>query len=108
MVLEVKVHGCPECQVNQKAPAAAPMHPWEWPARPWARIHIDYAGPFLGKIFLIMVDTHSKWLEVEIMLAATTAHTVQKLRAMFTHMVYLSCWCQTTAQHLQVQSSRSS
>ena len=23
------------CQDNGKAPAVAPLHPWEWPARPW-------------------------------------------------------------------------
>ena len=81
--IEAKVCGYSECQVNQKAPAAAPMHPWEWPARPWSRIHIDYAGPFLGKMFLIVVDTHSKWMEVELVPAAASAHTIQKIRAMF-------------------------
>ena len=77
--IEAKVHGCSECQVNQKAPTAAPMHPWEWPARPWSRIHIDYAGPFRGKMFLIVVDAHSKWMKVELIPAATSAHTIQKL-----------------------------
>ena len=81
--IEAKVCGCSECQGNQKALAAAPMHPWEWPARPWSRIHIDYAGPFLGNMFLIVVDVHSKWMEVEIVPATTSAHTIQKLRAMF-------------------------
>ena len=78
-----KVQGCSECQMNQKSPAAAPMHPWEWPSRPWVRIHVDYAGPFLGKMFLVVVDAHSKWMEVEVVPAATSAHTIQKLRAMF-------------------------
>ena len=81
--MEAMVCGCSECQVNQKAPAAVPMQPWEWPARPWSRIHIDNAGPFLGKMFLIVVDTHSKWMEVELVPAAASAHTIQKLRAMF-------------------------
>ena len=81
--IEAKVCGYSECQVNQKAPAAAPMHPWEWPARPWSRIHIDYAEPFLGKMFLIVVDAHSKWMEVELVPAATSAYTIQKIRAMF-------------------------
>ena len=44
---------------------------------------IDYAGPFLGKMFLIVVEAHSKWIEVELVPAATSAHTIQKLRAMF-------------------------
>ena len=33
---------------------------WEWPHKPWVRLHLDYAGPFLGKMFLIVVDAHSK------------------------------------------------
>ena len=23
----------------------APIQPWEWPERPWSRLHVDYAGP---------------------------------------------------------------
>ena len=42
--IEDKVKGCGHCQ----------------PDRPWAQ---DYAGPFLGRMFLIMVDAHSKWLK---------------------------------------------
>ena len=26
------------------------IHPWEWPSKPWVRLHIDYAGPIMGKI----------------------------------------------------------
>lgn len=29
----------------------------------WQRIHIDFAGPFQGKMYLIVVDAHSKWPE---------------------------------------------
>jgi len=102
--IEANVHGCSECQVNQKAPAAAPMHPWEWPARPWSHIHIDYDGPFLGKKFLIVVDAHSKWMEVELVPAATSAYTIQKLRAMFATHGLPNCWCLTMAQHLPVHN----
>ena len=34
------------------------------PKQPWSRIHLDYAGSFLGKVFLIIVNTHSKWIDV--------------------------------------------
>ena len=40
------------------------LHPWLWPAKPWQSIHVDFAGPFMGKMFLIVVDAHSKWPEV--------------------------------------------
>ncbi|XP_036815479.1 uncharacterized protein LOC118943635 [Oncorhynchus mykiss] len=32
-------------------PAPVPVHPWEWPAEPWQRIHVDYAGPFEKHIY---------------------------------------------------------
>ena len=34
--IEDKVKSCHTCQVNQNAPAKAPLHPWEWPERPWS------------------------------------------------------------------------
>ena len=37
----------------------------------------------VGKIFLIVVDSHPKWLEVEIMPSITSEGTVAKLRDMF-------------------------
>ena len=64
--LELKVKNCRQCQQNQKSPPAVPMQTWEWPTQPWLRIHIDYAGPFQGKMLLVVVDAHSKWIEVSI------------------------------------------
>ena len=81
--LEEKVRRCVDCQVNQKSPAKAPLHPWEWPERPWSRLHVDYAGPFLGKMFLVIVDAYSKWLEVVITNSATSLTTIEQLRKLF-------------------------
>ena len=52
------------CALSQKSPAHVPLHPWEWPSHPWARLHVDYAGPFMGKMFLVLVDANSKWMDV--------------------------------------------
>jgi len=60
--IEARVKSCVVCQSNRKIPASAPLHPWEWPHMPWSRVHIDYAGPFLGRMFLLIVDSHSKLL----------------------------------------------
>ena len=77
------VEGCSKCQSNQSAPAEAPLHPWEWPGLPWARIHIDYAGPYKGKMFLVAMDAYSTWLEVHRMKSITPTATIEKLREMF-------------------------
>ena len=58
--IEQVAKGCTGCQITQNNAEITLLHSWEWPARPWQRIHIDFAGPFLGTMFLIIVDAHSK------------------------------------------------
>ena len=81
--IEQLVQSCPECQQERPSPPSAPLHPWSWPTRPWARLHIDFAGPMEGKSFLIVIDAHSKWMEVIPMTTATAELTVQHLRQLF-------------------------
>lgn len=81
--LEDQVKACSQCQSNQKMPAPAPLHPWQWPGHPWSRLHIDFAGPFMGKMFLVMVDAHSKGLEAHIMSNITAPVTTETLRGIF-------------------------
>ena len=52
---------CKPCAEMAKDPAKSSHHRWEFPERPWQRLHIDYAGPFLDYMWLIIVDAHSKW-----------------------------------------------
>ena len=78
-----RVKSCNQCQLTRHAPQPAPLHPWEWPDLPWVRLHIDYAGPYLGKWFLVVVDAHSKWLEVMIVNSANTTNTIEHLRSLF-------------------------
>ena len=78
--LEKMVQRCDSCQPHNKSPPAAPLHPWEWPEKPWTRIQIDYAGPFLGKMLLVAVDATSKWIETHAMSSTTSTATVNKLR----------------------------
>ena len=44
---------------------------------------MNYAGPLLGKMFLVLIDAHSKWMEVEPVQSAMTKTTVEKLRKLF-------------------------
>ena len=52
---------CKTCAEMAKDPAKTSHHKWEFPERPWQRLHIDFAGPFLNYMWFIMVDAHSKW-----------------------------------------------
>ena len=81
--IETAVHLCTECQMSQSTPAPAPLHPWEWPKRPWARLHLDYAGPVLGKMYLVLIDAHSKWIEAFCTPTATSAAVIEELRPLF-------------------------
>jgi len=81
--IEQKVKHCDPCQTHRKRPPLAPLHPWEWPDRPWSRIHIDYAGPLEGRMLLVIVDSHSKWLDVHVTTSSTSTVTIDKLQVTF-------------------------
>ena len=57
--------------------------PWAWPSRVFERVHIDFAGPFQGAMFLVAVDAYSKWPQVFVMPSTTVTKTIEALRQMF-------------------------
>ena len=81
--LEKVAHSCLSCQAVKQAPVAAPLHPWVWPSRPWERVHVDFAGPFLGKMFFLAIDANSKWGEVYPMVHTSSSKTIELLRHLF-------------------------
>ena len=74
---------CAGCSYVKNAPPRSQVHPWSWPSSPWYRLHIDFAGPFKGAMFLIVVDAYSKWPEVFHMQSTTTTTTINVLRTPF-------------------------
>ncbi|KAI5086647.1 hypothetical protein C0J45_23302, partial [Silurus meridionalis] len=81
--IEEKSRTCTSCQCIRNAPQLAPLHPWEYPEKPWHRIHIDFAGPVEDKMLLVVMDAHSKWPEVAIMKSTSAEKTIKKLGEMF-------------------------
>ena len=81
--IEAMVRSCSKCQIQQEDPPTVPLVPWHWPTRPWSRLHIDYLGPFLGHMWLLTIDAHSKWMEVFQMSSTTSNATIQCLREIF-------------------------
>ena len=81
--LEAKVWNCSTCEKFRSEPPQAVLYPWDRPKQPWVRLHADYAGPFLGKMYLILIDAHSKWIEVHITTSTTSSITIKKMRSTF-------------------------
>src|SRR5277367_2683252 len=82
--IERMTKSCTSCVQASPSPPKAPLHPWQHPQRPYQRVHIDFAGPFLGHNFLLMVDAFSKWPEVIPMPSTTASATIDVLLSIFT------------------------
>ncbi|KRY52595.1 Transposon Tf2-9 polyprotein [Trichinella britovi] len=92
------------CQSSRAAMPKAPVHSWETPNNPWSRLHIDFAGPFQGKTFLIVVDTFSKWLEVIPISEMSTRTVIEELHQLFaTHGLPNTIVSDNAAQFLSVE-----
>ena len=81
--IESVAKSCVSCKAVKSAPQEAPLHPWVWPTEPWKRIHVDFAGPFQGKMFFLVIDAHSKWPEIFRMSSTTVQETIVVLRRIF-------------------------
>ena len=70
------------CQNVRSSPPSAPLIPWKWATRPFKRIHIDFCQKG-SDYFLVVVDSRSKWIEVQHMTSITTEKTINELRLIF-------------------------
>ena len=58
--IEAMCRNCQACNDVKNNPKKGEIHLWEVTSKPWARLHVDFASPFLGYHFLILVDSYSK------------------------------------------------
>ena len=77
---------CEGCEGVATNPKQAPLHTWEYPAYLWQRLHNDLAEPFQRKMFLVVVDAHTKWPDIFEIRNTTAAETVATLRSLFARM----------------------
>ncbi|GBN69352.1 Uncharacterized protein K02A2.6 [Araneus ventricosus] len=77
--IEEAARNCVDCARHKTDLAKAKVHYWEYPSMPWERIHIDSAEPIFEHMFLLIVDAHSKWLELHPMKVTTTKKTIECL-----------------------------
>ncbi|XP_011699197.1 PREDICTED: uncharacterized protein K02A2.6-like [Wasmannia auropunctata] len=58
-------------------------HRWEPATEPFQRVHMDFAGPFMGHHFLVLVDACTRWPEVHLMGSIDSGKTIEKCREIF-------------------------
>ena len=66
-----------------KNPPKSQLHPWETATQPWERLHLDFARPYQGYMWFVLVDACSKWPEVISMTSTTAEKTIDVLRQLF-------------------------
>ena len=74
--IEQTMRNCSDCQANHCRAPLKVSNPWIWPTHLWQRSHMDFAGPFNGGMFLIVVDAKSKWMEVIPMSSTSASATI--------------------------------
>ncbi len=80
--IEDRVRSCSACADEQNSPKKVPLLLWPWATSPWQRIHVDFAD-IKGQMFLVVVDSYSKWLEVFPMRQTKSSDTIDVLRSLF-------------------------
>ena len=81
--IEDMVNSCVVCQSLRSDPPKAQVHPWTYPAHPWSRLHVDFAGPVDGKVYFVLIDAYSKFPEIVKMKSTTAEATINVLREIF-------------------------
>ena len=56
---------------------------WPETGKSWCRLHMDYAGPINGNYFLVIVDSHSKFMDVHVTKSTSSTVTISMLRKTF-------------------------
>ena len=69
------------CKASNVCPVTAPaltanLSPWPLLDEPRDRIHVDFAGPFLGNMWILIMDAYSKWPSVVRMRNHPTTETI--------------------------------
>ncbi|XP_053692552.1 uncharacterized protein K02A2.6-like [Sabethes cyaneus] len=54
------VSSCSACASVAKSPPKTLLSSWPQTSHPWQRLHVDYAGPFEGQYFMVIVDSYRK------------------------------------------------
>jgi len=80
--IDTLINNCGICAENQRGRHHKYYETWSKEDTPFKRIHIDFFD-FAGKKFLLMIDSLSRWLQVEQVHSTKASKTIIKLNNMF-------------------------
>ena len=82
--IEQLVKSCNACRSVANEPKSEFVS-WPITKSPWDRIHLDYAGPFLGKMWFVCIDAHSKYpyVAMQNVGSTTSKQTIDMLQQIF-------------------------
>ena len=80
--VEETVKSCLPCQESRQKAVPVPERPWHYPDAPWERVHMDHAE-YEGKLILVLVDAHSKWIDAHVTSSTGAQATIECLRRSF-------------------------
>lgn len=81
--IEQIARACQSCCSLAATAAKAPIVPWPIPKQCWTRLHVDHFGPFLNKMFFVIEDSTSKWVECFVVNSTSSEITIKCLRSTF-------------------------
>lgn len=83
MDIENLCKNCNICTKIQDNPQKAILQPWPQTNKPWSRLHVDFLGPIFNEKYIIITDSHTKWLEIFKMRNTSAKVVINCLRSLF-------------------------
>lgn len=88
--IKERIQHCTVCNSTDKTAkrAPAPLQPVEFPKQPWEKLGLDIVGPVehappSQRFFLVLIDYHSKWPEVQPVASVTSTTVINFLKTVF-------------------------
>ena len=78
--IEILSKNCEQCIQNRPEQPKVNIKPWPTTEYPYQRVHIDILGPIENKMFLIILDSFSKWVEAFQLQNLTSKTVIEKIR----------------------------
>lgn len=86
--IECITKDCVTCLMNHKNPQKCQIKSWPAPPTVWYRLHADFLGPIYNKMYLVIIDSYSKWPEVFEITNIGATRTIEVFKGLFCRFRY--------------------